>query len=227
MLDSVLLARDRFLKPGGLLFPDRAVIYVSPCSLSSHFDYWEDVSGVKMNSFARHLRLQKSKKPEITSIDKNDILADDTVIAFLDLNDIGPSDLDTIEFSEVIVARKPGKFQGVAIWFDVLFPSANDDLSENVILSTNPQAPSTHWKQTIIPLPDNIDTLEPSSPVAFKLIIQRNPQNQRHYNLLLEILDPLSETVTHPMPCDCYLTKCILTKAHLANVAQPKDFENV
>jgi len=28
MLDSVLLARDRFLKPGGLMFPDRAQMFV-------------------------------------------------------------------------------------------------------------------------------------------------------------------------------------------------------
>jgi hypothetical protein len=223
MLDTFLLARDRFLKPGGLLFPDRAVIYVSPCCLPSHFDYWNDVSGVKMNSFAKHLRVQKSNKPEIATIDKNDLLAEDTVVAFFDLNDIGPSDLDAIEFSEVIVARKNGKFQGVALWFDVLFPSDEDDISENVVLSTHPQAPSTHWKQTIIPLPNEIEILEPSSPVAFKLLMQRNPQNHRQYNLILELLDPLSESVNHPMPCDCHLTKCILTKAHLANFARQED----
>jgi len=29
MLDTVLLARDRYLKPGGLIFPDNATLYVA------------------------------------------------------------------------------------------------------------------------------------------------------------------------------------------------------
>ena len=29
MLDTVLLARDRYLKPGGLIFPDTATLYLS------------------------------------------------------------------------------------------------------------------------------------------------------------------------------------------------------
>lgn len=31
MLDSVIIARDRFLKTNGLIFPEAATIYVTPC----------------------------------------------------------------------------------------------------------------------------------------------------------------------------------------------------
>lgn len=225
MLDSVLLARDRFLKPGGLLFPDRAMIYCSPCSLPTHFENWENVNGVKMTRFAEHLRRQKSKAPEVIQLNKDFLLADDTVIAFIDLNDVSPLELDRFDFNEVIVAKKAGKFQGVCIWFDVLFPNDGEMADEDVVLSTHPQKKPTHWKQTIIPLPANIEELETSSPVAFKLIIQRNPENARHYHLLLEILDAESEDVQHPLPCDCQMTKCILTKAHLANM-DGNDFQS-
>lgn len=225
MLDSVLLARDRFLKPGGLLFPDRAILYCSPCSLPTHFDCWENVSGVKMKVFAEHLRKQKSSKPEIITVNKELLLADETVIAFIDLSDISALELDKFEFEEVIVARKPGKFQGVCIWFDVLFPTNDDSSSEEEILSTHPQSEPTHWKQTVIPLPANIETLETLSPVAFKLIIQRNPENSRQYHLLLEILDAAGDDVQHPIPCECQMTKCILTKAHLAGLVDSTDFE--
>lgn len=224
MLDSVLLARDRFLKPDGLLFPDRAILYCSPCSLPSHFGNWENVSGVKMTKFAEHLRKQKSSKPEILSIKNEALLADDTVIAFLDLNDVSATDLDRFDFNEVIVARKDGEFQGVCIWFDVLFPL--NDKSDDVVLSTHPQAEPTHWKQTVIPLPANIETVEPLSPVAFKLIIQRNPENSRQYHLLLEILDPSSDEVQHSLPCDCQMTKCILAKTHLASFVDVNHFQN-
>lgn len=223
MLDSVLLARERFLKSGGSMFPDRAIIYISPCALPSMFDDWENISGVRMTKFAEQLRMQKSSKPEIVSIKNEDLLCEDTVMAFLDLNDINPGDLDLFEFNEVLVAKKSGNFQGMCIWFDVHFPS--DD--EEVVLSTHPQAEPTHWKQTIIPLPSNMETIEPSSPLAFKLIIQRHPEHFRRYNILLEILDPDSDNVQHPLPCDCNMTKCILTKAHLASLANQNDFANV
>lgn len=31
MLDSVIFARDKFLKPGGLMFPESAALYCAPC----------------------------------------------------------------------------------------------------------------------------------------------------------------------------------------------------
>lgn len=220
MLDSVLLARERFLKSGGTMFPDRAVIYISPCTLPSLFENWENVSGVKMTKFAEQLRKQKSSKPEILSIESRDLLCDETVMAFLDLNDVSPADLDLFEFNEVIVAQKPGNFQGLCIWFDVLFPSDNDE----IILSTHPHAEPTHWKQTIVPLPTNIESVDISSPIAFHLKIQRHPEHFRRYNILLEILDPESAEVQHPLPCDCNMTKCILTKAHLASLSNQNDF---
>jgi hypothetical protein len=214
MLDSVLLARERFLKPGGLLFPDRAIIYVAPCAVPSLFEHWQNVNGVQMTKFADQLRKQRSKEPEIMTITNDDLIADETCVAFLDLNDISPGELDHIEFNEVVAANKNGKFQGICIWFDVLFPSDDEDLK----LSTHPQSKPTHWKQTVMPLPDNIETVEPNDPIAFKLIIQRNPEHFRRYHLLLEILDPSDDDANHPLPCCCNMTKCILAKAHLYNL---------
>lgn len=222
MLDSVIFARDNFLKSGGLLFPDKAIIYLSPCSVPQRFDQWENLSGVKMTTFAEHLRLQKSMKPEILNIKAEDLLTDDIAVAFFDLNDLELSDLDEINFREVVIARKEGKFQGLCIWFECMFPCKDED--DAVILSTHPKAKSTHWKQTIILLPENIETLEPLTPVAFKLLIKRSEENSRRYNLLLEILNPEEEE--HPLPCDCVMTKCILTKAHLAAAMNPEAFES-
>lgn len=31
MLDSVIYARDNFLKPGGLIFPEFSTLYTAPC----------------------------------------------------------------------------------------------------------------------------------------------------------------------------------------------------
>lgn len=215
MLDSVIFARDKFLKQDGLIFPDKAIIYLTICSLPSLFDCYEELDGVKMASFGKLLRLQKSKKPEVLVVPQNDVLSKESVVAFLDLQDIQFEDLAELEHKEVLVANKPGHLQGVCVYFDVMFPTKDDDpQSETVVLKTSPESEPTHWKQTVILFPDNaVETIEEKDPVAVHLIFKRSEENPRHYNLQLSLLDP--ENVEHPLPCHCQMTKCILTKAHL------------
>lgn len=212
MLDSVLFARDKFLKSDGSMFPQNASIYVAPCAVPDLFDAWNLHDGVKMDAFASALRAQKSLKPEIMLIPEKDLLHEGTVIAWLDLNEVTLDDLNEFKFSEVIVAQRDGRYQGICLWFDVSFPISDD--GDIVTLSTAPSAEATHWKQTVIVLPDDHqETIEPNEPIAFDLCLQRNSENQRQYKLQVTILDP--NDAEHAMPCDCNLTKCILVKEHL------------
>lgn len=215
MLDSVIFARDKFLKEDGLIFPDKAIIYLALCSVPSLFESFDELDGVKMSNFGKQLRLQKSKKPEVLVVPENDVLSKESAVSFLDLHDIQVEDLNEIEFKEVVVAKKPGKLQGVCVYFDVMFPTKDDDLqSETVVLRTSPESEPTHWKQTVILFPDHaVEEVEEKDPVAIHLIFKRNEANSRQYNLQMTLLDPTK--VEHPLPCDCQLTKCILTKAHL------------
>ena len=54
MLDTVLFARNKWLKPEGLIFPDRAIIYLAGLEDSQYRDekvgFWDDVYGVNMKS---------------------------------------------------------------------------------------------------------------------------------------------------------------------------------
>lgn len=222
MLDSVIWARDKFLKSGGHMFPQTATISFAPCILPSLFESWDNVDGVKMQSVGKALRVQKSQKPEIMTVRPNELLHDGTVVTWLDLNDVTVDELNEFTFDEVVVIQRPGRYQGICIWFEVEFP-ANDE-GEMVTLSTAPQAQSTHWKQTVIPLPDHvIDDLEPRCPIALHVVMRRNTENARHYNLELTMLN--SEEVEHPLPCDCILTKCILTKEHLNRFSENTEQE--
>lgn len=212
MLDSVIYARDRFLKAGGHMFPQSATISLAPCKIPSLFDTWNTVDGVKMESFGAALRIQQSQKPQILNVDASDLLHHGTIVTWLDLNDVTVDDLKEFHFKEVIVVQNPGKYQGVSLWFDVEFPP-NDD-GDMVILSTAPSSPATHWKQTVIALPDHVqDDMEEREPIAISLSMRRNEENERHYNLEITMIDP--EDVEHSLPCDCILTKCILVKEHL------------
>ena len=53
MLDTVLFARDKWLIPGGLIFPDKATLYVAAIEdaeyKSEKIDFWNNVYGFDMS----------------------------------------------------------------------------------------------------------------------------------------------------------------------------------
>lgn len=215
MLDSVLFARNKFLRSDGSIFPQNATITVAPCQLPSLFEAWDTHDEVQMQSFGAALRAQKSMKPDISVIPPEDLLHDGTVMAWIDLNDATIDELDEFIFDEIVVVQKTGRYQGICIWFDVEFPM--DINAHTVILSTAPKSEPTHWMQTIILLPDHVqENVEVGDPIAFRLVIKRNQDNKRQYKIEFEMLD--SNEVEHPVPCDCNMTKCILVKEHIKHI---------
>ncbi|VVC94040.1 uncharacterized protein LOC126972179 [Leptidea sinapis] len=208
MLDSVLTARDMFLKEGGEIFPESAIIYVAPCSVPSLYDKWENSYGVNLSSFARHLRSDKSSKPEIMQINHEDLLGPEIALNWINLRDDAVNDLDSYSVQHVLGANRSGRYQGLCVWFECNFPVLDGE--ERIILNTSPSSKLTHWKQTVILLPEE-QKVEKQEPIAFKLDMNRDGVSSRRYNLELTLLDP--EEVEHPMPCSCHMTKCILVKA--------------
>ncbi|XP_037957379.1 probable protein arginine N-methyltransferase 6 [Teleopsis dalmanni] len=212
MLDSVLYARDHFLKPSGKMFPNETILYVAPCQVPSRYDDWVNVNGISMTKFAAHLREQKSKKPEVANVQPTDLLHEGTVMHWMNLEEVKIDELSSVIMKEVITVQRSGKFQGFCIWFDCRFPAQSYE--DAVILSTGPRAPLTHWKQCIVVLPTKVcEEVEENQPIAFEMKMLRKQDNPRFYDLEVELFDP--DDVEHPTPCDCFLTKCILLKTHL------------
>jgi protein arginine N-methyltransferase 1 len=54
MLDSVLYARDKWLRSDGLMFPDKATLYIAGIEDSEYrenkIDFWDNIYGIKMPS---------------------------------------------------------------------------------------------------------------------------------------------------------------------------------
>lgn len=57
MLDTVIFARDKWLKPGGLIFPDKASLYMVSIEdaeyKSDKIDWWENVYGFNMECIGK------------------------------------------------------------------------------------------------------------------------------------------------------------------------------
>ncbi|XP_069701012.1 protein arginine N-methyltransferase 6 isoform X2 [Periplaneta americana] len=210
MLDSVLHARDIHLKAGGKLFPEEAKLWCAPCSLPALYDFWDNVEGVRMHTVGQEWRRQKSQEPQILDVPSSDILADPSKVCSFDLYTCTARDLDSISKRFVLPANREGQYQGLCVWFSCVFPSFDDE--DPVVLNTASNAESTHWKQTVVMLP-NEQEVEEGTPMAWELKLERSGGNCRHYNIEFTELDP--ECVQHPVPCMCYMTKCIVMRACL------------
>ncbi|KAJ8670484.1 hypothetical protein QAD02_001743 [Eretmocerus hayati] len=215
MLDSVIFSRDNFLKEGGLMFPSVAKIYAAPCQFPCYNELWNDVCGVSMKCVAELYRNSKSLKVLPQLIPKEDILADEKLLVWLDLNTTTIEELNRLGGQEsVMICSKSGKYQGIGIWFDVEFPDGS-------ILSTSPQADPTHWKQFVIVFPQTFE-VEDKEPVAFTLEFCRSA-DPRKYQISFNMLDALE--LDHEIPCDCYMTKCIVTKAYIESQKLTMDID--
>lgn len=75
----------------------------------------------------------------------------------------------------MIVAQDEVSIQGLCIWFNCQFPTKPQ--SDVVELSTSPFDEDTHWKQTVIVLPETKE-MEAGEPIAWNLNISKE-ENQR------------------------------------------------
>ena len=206
MLNSVLFARNNFLKENGTLFPCVAKLYASPCQLPSMYEFWNNAYGVSMKCIGEEYRKTRSMKPEILLVNEKDVLAEGKLLAWLDLQCINLEELDQLGGEEYVsVCNKDGRYQGICIWFDVEFPDGSE-------LSTSPFYKATHWKQTAIVLPTDIEVTK-DEPIAFKLELTKSNTNPRQYNIELLLLDAFE--VEHEVPCSCHMTKCIVMKTYI------------
>lgn len=223
MLDSVINARDRFLKEDvGVMMPSHATIYAAPCSMQdywqSNIKFWDNVYGFNMSALGREA-LRRGQgvgaKPEVMVLKPEQILADPQVYAEFDLRTCTVEDIDSVTNRHFVSVRRSGTYHGIALWFDCKF------VTTNTVLSTGPLSPPTHWKQTVIVTAvanQNGDDLnvEEDEVIGWELSLSRAEAQKgpsRNYAIQVKALDPVDDT--HPVPCQCMLAKCVLMQALL------------
>jgi protein arginine N-methyltransferase 1 len=139
-------ARDRFLAEGGLMIPQALELFVAPlddAGIYDKLDFWRNIQGI---DFSPAFDLF-SKKIMIENVACDKLLTDPISIATLDLRSVASGAFETRSF---ISLKKSGTVHGVAGWFTVT-------LTENIKISTAPDAPHTHWKQAVFPFPEPIE----------------------------------------------------------------------
>ncbi|XP_054262005.1 protein arginine N-methyltransferase 1-like [Macrosteles quadrilineatus] len=151
MLSTVIFARDKWLKPGGVMFPDRATIYLTAIEDSLYKQdkilWWNDVYGFNMSVVGQ----VAMSEPIVDIVDKKNVVTTTTPLQTFDLYKVTEEDMKfSASFS--IHALRADYVHALVVYFDVEFLRCHVPLG----FSTGPESHYTHWKQTIFYLRDFI-----------------------------------------------------------------------
>ncbi|KAK1277748.1 putative histone-arginine methyltransferase CARM1 [Acorus gramineus] len=151
MLESYVIARDRFLVPGGKMFPALGRIHVAPFSdeflfveVSNKALFWQQQSyyGVDLTPLYGSASQGYFSQPVVDAFDPR-LLVAPAIFHTLDFTRIKEEELYEIDIPLNFVASAGTRVHGLACWFDVLF----DGSSVQRWLTTAPGTPTTHWYQ--------------------------------------------------------------------------------
>jgi len=221
MLDSVLFARDKWLADDGMMFPDRATLYITAIEDRQYKDdkinWWDDVYGFDM-SCIKKVALQE---PLVDVVDRNQVVANSCLLKEIDIRTCTKADIPfdspfTLKFKRNDYCQKlshrakaqmkkqksnasfymkpqtnmserpppPDNFQVQALvtFFQIEFSKCH----QRVGFSTAPEAPYTHWKQTVFYLEDYITTMKDEEMFGvFRM--KPNDRNKRDLDFEVEV----------------------------------------
>ena len=211
MLESVLFARDKWLRAGGALFPCRARIYVQPCDMSEdrarELNFWNDVHGFKFGVLQQRNREAQTAGPHRKSVRADQAVAPPLLLADIDLNTVDAAALVEVQHSGMRFDCSRA-FCTICFWWTTTFPAppilpASDDgdggggdgggnntalTKDAVVLSTAMDAPPTHWEQGVIHLPGLIGPVEGGAfrTPPLKVSLKKSAENHRNYDISVE-----------------------------------------
>jgi len=197
MLPSVLAARDKYLRPGGLLLPSRCTMLVQGVGdYEGKLGWWGNVYGLDMSP----LRASVLAEPGVEAVDPKAIMTDAFVFKDFDLYTVQDRELDfEAEFSLTVGAaaaptagaaaaaavwKEGRRLRGLVISFDTFFEGLSG--GQSVVFSTRPEEKDTHWHQTLFWLTEAPEEgLGEGDVVKGKLRFLRNAINPRDYDVAI------------------------------------------
>ncbi|KAM0790111.1 hypothetical protein ACM66B_005437 [Microbotryomycetes sp. NB124-2] len=160
MLDSVLHARDRFLKPTGIMAPSQTSIMLSlfgggESLIADRIDFWNNVYGFKMETMKEEIY----DEALIDVVRGQDIVSNEVSISDIVTQTVTVPDLSFTNNFE-LTATTATRVHALLGHFDTFFtvdgrkvsaelgPKGLKEQSE-VFFSTGAKVTPTHWKQTV------------------------------------------------------------------------------
>jgi protein arginine N-methyltransferase 1 len=185
MLDTVLIARDLYLKEGGLLFPDKASIYVAMIEDEEYknekIHFWEDPMQLYGFDYSPFTKIAMSE-PLVDTVNNASVVTSHYELVSFDLNTVKIEDL-AFHKNFKLTATRDDRIHALLAWFDCEFPSEKKE--DKVILPTGAHVAYTHWKQTVFYL-DQVLDVKKGEEIIGSLASRPNEFNNRELDIELE-----------------------------------------
>jgi len=146
-LPAVLLARDRWLRPGGGMIPAQVTVYLAPsdfnCQREQHSFFHGDPYGLNLRGLLDHA---PERRLFMHAVEPTDLLAAPKPIWQVDA--LGHSTSEAISgFDGELEFRmeRNGEVHCFAAWFSA-------DMAPGVVLDNAPGHPRTHWGRALFPV---------------------------------------------------------------------------
>jgi protein arginine N-methyltransferase 3 len=166
MLDSVIWARDNYLKPDGLMVPSHMNMWVAPVAypdyIVDHITFWMDVYGFDMKAMQAGIH----EDAQVLDMPASTVCAKPFPFLQLSLHTTTVKDLVFKQKWQANLSQDIDALDGFIIWFDTFFmPSREDKVPEDakaeewakadsgkkgVAFTTGPKGKITHWKQGVM-----------------------------------------------------------------------------
>lgn len=125
MLSSVIIARDRWLKSGGLILPSHATLYMAPVTHSERYNdsinFWRNVYGIDMSAMLPLAKQCAFEEPCIETITGENVLTWPITVKRIDCSTITTQELETVTAKFNVASLMTSPLHGFALWFDVAF----------------------------------------------------------------------------------------------------------
>ncbi|KAG5023864.1 hypothetical protein JHK85_020206 [Glycine max] len=151
MLESYVIARDRFLVPAGKMFPAVGRIHMAPFTdeylfieIANKALFWQQQNyyGVDLTPLHGTAFQGYFSQPVVDAFDPRLLIAP-SMFHVIDFTKIKEEELYEIDIPLRFIASVGTRVHGLACWFDVLF----DGSTVQRWLTTAPGSPTTHWYQ--------------------------------------------------------------------------------
>jgi len=181
MLDTVIYARDKWLAPGGLMFPDKATLYV--CAIEDRqykddkINWWDDVYGFDMSA----IRKVALTEPLVDVVDRNQVVTNNCLVREIDIQTITKEDIP-FESPFHLTIKRNDYVQALVSFFNIEFTHCH----KRVGFSTAPEAPYTHWKQTVFYLEEYLTAVK-GEEIYGVFRLKPNSRNVRDLDLEIDV----------------------------------------
>lgn len=181
MLDTVIYARDRWLNPGGLLFPDKATLMI--CGIEDRqykddkINWWDDVYGFDMSC----IRKVAISEPLVDVVDKKQVCTNVYCVKEIDLYTVTVPDL-AFESDWQLQVRRDDYIHALVCYFNIEFSKSHTPIG----FSTAPDAPYTHWKQTVFYLEDYL-VVKYGDIISGSFSMKPNERNNRDLDMKMNV----------------------------------------